>query len=285
MSEYQYYEFQAIDRPLSTEEIAELQKLSTRATITPTRFTNVYHFGDFRGKPETLMERHFDVFVYIANWGTHRLMLRLPGQALELETASPYCPEEGARAWEKGDWVILEFISRDEDAGGWVEDEEAEAWIPSFIPLREDIAGGDLRALYLGWLHCAQDGWPDDDAEEPPIPPGLRQLPASLRTFADFLRIDEDLIAVAAERSRDADTMSPTTNELAEWIRDIPEPEKDALLLRAIEGRAPHLQGELLRRFRGSKSAPILQAGGRSVRELIEAAEARRGEKTRGCRA
>ena len=35
MSEYQYYEFLAIDRPLTKDEIGELRKLSTRATITP----------------------------------------------------------------------------------------------------------------------------------------------------------------------------------------------------------------------------------------------------------
>jgi hypothetical protein len=42
MSEYQYYEFQAIDRPLSARERRELRACSTRATITSTRFTNHY---------------------------------------------------------------------------------------------------------------------------------------------------------------------------------------------------------------------------------------------------
>jgi hypothetical protein len=40
MSEYQYYEFQAIDRPLTERQMDELRKLSTRAEITPTSFTN-----------------------------------------------------------------------------------------------------------------------------------------------------------------------------------------------------------------------------------------------------
>ena len=38
MSEYQYYEFVALDRPLTRAEQAELRELSTRATITSTRF-------------------------------------------------------------------------------------------------------------------------------------------------------------------------------------------------------------------------------------------------------
>jgi hypothetical protein len=78
MSEYQYYEFQAIDRPLTAGEMKELRAMLSRASITPTRFRNVYHYGDFRGEPLALMERYFDAFVYVANRGTRRLMLRLP---------------------------------------------------------------------------------------------------------------------------------------------------------------------------------------------------------------
>ena len=37
MSEYQYYEFQAIDRPLTDRQMRELREISTRATITRTR--------------------------------------------------------------------------------------------------------------------------------------------------------------------------------------------------------------------------------------------------------
>ena len=123
MSEYQYYEFQAVDRPLDEREMAELRELSTRAEITPTRFMNFYNYGDFRGSPEALMERYFNAFVYVANWGTHRFMLRLPRRLLDLETASLYCVGEGARAWEKGDHVILEFVSEEEGGNTWEEGE------------------------------------------------------------------------------------------------------------------------------------------------------------------
>lgn len=43
MSEYQYYEFLALDRPLASKQRAELRSLSTRAEITATRFVNEYH--------------------------------------------------------------------------------------------------------------------------------------------------------------------------------------------------------------------------------------------------
>jgi len=43
VSEYQSYEFVALDRPLTVAEMAELRSISTRAQITPTRFFNEYH--------------------------------------------------------------------------------------------------------------------------------------------------------------------------------------------------------------------------------------------------
>ena len=90
MSGYQYYEFQAVDRPLDQRQMSELRALSTRASITPTSFVNSYQWGDFRGNPAVLMERYFDAFLYFANWGTRQVMLRLPVRLLDVETAERY---------------------------------------------------------------------------------------------------------------------------------------------------------------------------------------------------
>jgi hypothetical protein len=43
MSEYQYYEFVAIDRPLTDKEMTESRSRSSRATITPTSYVNEYN--------------------------------------------------------------------------------------------------------------------------------------------------------------------------------------------------------------------------------------------------
>src|SRR6266566_4323904 len=106
MSEYQYYEFLAIDRPLDERQRAELRALSTRAQITATSFVNEYHWGDFRGNPAALMERYFDAFLYFANWGTRQLMIRLPRDLLDLSVAERYCTGDVASAWAAGDHVI-----------------------------------------------------------------------------------------------------------------------------------------------------------------------------------
>ncbi|MGD0764049.1 MAG: hypothetical protein ABR929_12830 [Roseiarcus sp.] len=48
MSEYQYYEFQAIDRPLGEADRQALRGLSRRARITATSFTNSYEWGELQ---------------------------------------------------------------------------------------------------------------------------------------------------------------------------------------------------------------------------------------------
>ena len=88
MSEYQYYAFQALDRRLGEAEREALRVLSTRARITATSFTNHYEWGDFKGDPRRLMERCFDLHLYLANWGTRRLMMRLPKRLLEVPCPS-----------------------------------------------------------------------------------------------------------------------------------------------------------------------------------------------------
>ena len=83
MSEYQYYEFLAVDRPLGEADRKALRKVSSRAEITARSFTNSYEWGDFKGDPQTMMERWFDLHLYLSNWGTRRLMMKLPRRLVD----------------------------------------------------------------------------------------------------------------------------------------------------------------------------------------------------------
>jgi len=56
MSEYQYYEFLAIDQPLSEKEQAEVGSYSSRAEVSPTRAVFTYNYGDFRGDPRKILQ-------------------------------------------------------------------------------------------------------------------------------------------------------------------------------------------------------------------------------------
>jgi hypothetical protein len=279
MSEYQYYEFQAVDRPLTKREMGELRACSSRATITATRFVNHYEWGSFKGDPSAWMEKYFDAYLYLANWGTHELMIRLPRKVLDLKTAKRYGCGQAASVRLRGDFVILE-LSSEEEGGDW--DDDGSGWLSSLIPLRADLAAGDHRALYLAWLLCAQGGELDDAATEPPVPAGLGELTASLQAFADFLRIDCDLLAVAAARSPKVDGSSSEL-DVERWVATLPDATKTDWLVRLIGGEEPHLRAEILRRFRESQPSRELQSDGapRTVGELLEAAEERAEERRR----
>lgn len=278
MSEYQYYEFQASDRPLTEQEMRKLRAYSTRASITPTRFVNHYEWGNFKGNPAVWMEKYFDAFLYLANWGTHELMFRLPRRVLDLAAAKQYCRGEAATARAKGDFVILEFSSDDEEGGDG--DDDGSGWLSSLIPLRADLAGGDCRMLYLAWLLCVQAGELDDETAEPPVPPGLGALTAPLKAFAEFLRLDHDLLAAAAAGSpAQAEALSDA--DVARWVAALPESEKTAWLLRLASGQETHVRAELLKTFRASRGQGGLPPGtSRTVAQIMEAsqqhAEARR---------
>jgi hypothetical protein len=272
MSEYQYYEFQALDRPLTEREREELRSVSSRATITATRFTNHYEWGDFKGDPAVWMERYFDAFVYVANWGTHELSLRLPRRLLDLETAKRYCCSQEASARSAGDFVILELLSQEEGGDdGW---DDGSGWLSSLIPLRDDLANGDFRALYLGWLLSVQSRELDDEATEPPVPAGLGELTGPLQALVDFLRIDGNLLVVAAERSPALEASSADQG-IKEWITALPEAAKTDWLVRLAGGQEVHLRMELLRRFREAHPAKpqVSVEAPRTVGDLLAAAD------------
>ena len=101
MSEYQYYEFQAIDRPLDRAAQDALRSISSRARITATSFTNQYEWGDLKGDPHKFMERWFDLHLYVANWGTRRLMIRVPKGFVNQVDIDPFIREI--------DWVEVDL--------------------------------------------------------------------------------------------------------------------------------------------------------------------------------
>ncbi|GAB3006094.1 hypothetical protein [Saccharothrix stipae] len=207
MGEYQYYEFLAVDRPLDAVAQAEVRALSTRAEITADSFVNEYQWGDFRGDPSELVERHYDAHLYLADWGYRRVMLRVPRTALDLDAAEPFLVDDLVVAWTTDEHLVLDLANEDEP-GDW--DDDPEGLLAEIVGVRTELATGDHRALYLAWL-AAYGTWERDedafdreadDEVEPPVPPGLGTLTTPQRVLADFLRLDDVLLAVAAEESR-----------------------------------------------------------------------------------
>ena len=283
MSEYQYYEFQAIDKPLSSKDKAELRNLSTRAQISSTSFINEYNWGDFKGNPLKLVGKYFDAFLYVTNWGIHQLMFRIPKKLINLDLAKQYCNGDSSVIYEKRDHLIFEFTSEAED----YEWEEGEGYLSSLISIRSDLIHGDYRSLYLAWLYSIQMNEIEEvEVEfEPPVPPGLKNLNASLESFVDFMRIDNDLITVSAIDSVTKNETLPNDNKLKSWIKKLPSNEKDEIIFRLIYKNDPHLGNELQQKFKNKLSDKHTQKTDsnerRSVVDLLEKAEALSKERQR----
>lgn len=201
MSEYQYYEFTAIDRPLTKGEQSELRSCSSRARITSTQFVNEYHWGDLKGNPVEWMKKYFDASHYTSNFGSRAIHLRLPLSLLDAESVRPYEMKSFLEVRTTSEHVILSFHSDEESGYHDDDDENGGGILSSILPVRDELARGDFRLLYLGWLLAVGCGEVNDKTLEPPIPPGLAELSGAQQSLADFLHIDSNLIPAAARTS------------------------------------------------------------------------------------
>jgi hypothetical protein len=230
VSEYQYYEWQTIDRPLGSSEQATVGKLSSHIEVTSTRAWVEYHWSDFRHDAVQVLARYFDAFLYYANWGDRRLAFRFPKDLIEEKLLHPYLWEDSADLRPVGDYQILDISYRDEDGGDWF---EGEARLSALAPLRDDILAGDYRALYLAWLIAAAAN--DIEGElEPPVPPGLNELSAPLAEFVRFFQLDPHLVRAAARVS--APLGAAPELPVADLIARLPRAECEAFLRRLAAG-------------------------------------------------
>lgn len=291
MSEYQYYEFQAIDRPLDKSDQEALRNLSSRAQITSTRFTNYYNWGDFRGKPRSMMGRWFDLHLYLANWGTRRLMIRIPKRMMDRSRVEEFIREvEEVELLESGKDLIVDIQFYGEESGYDYLDESGDGRLDSLAPLRNDLLAGDLRLFYLLWLTAVERDILRDEGREPLS--GIAPLHAPLEAFAEFFGLDPDLVQAAAESPGNAEGEGSLDAVPRKVVESIPEDEKVELLLRLVDGD-PHVAAEVRNTIRvarykaqshsGVKRRTVAEIRKRTlaVRQEREAAAARRREEER----
>ncbi|MEJ2625346.1 MAG: hypothetical protein P8Z80_12605 [Pseudolabrys sp.] len=296
MSEYQYYEFQAIDRPLGGADLEALRALSTRARITATSFTNSYEWGDFKGDPARLMENWFDLHLYLANWGSRRLMIRWPVHLVDRNLLDAFLGEvDGAELRRAGQNLILDTAFDEVEAEDW---DDGSGWLAALAPLRADVLRGDLRLFYLLWLSAVEADVFEPDEPEPM--PGIGPMTGALEAFAEFFDIDRDLVTAAAERGADPLAEKPTSSKAVKSvIAAMTYPEKTSFLTRLFDGDA-HVGNELRALVRHRLPPPtdtpavamrtagdlrarakaIRQARGRALAEKAAAERKRREEET-----
>jgi hypothetical protein len=283
VSEYQYYDFKAIDHALTKTEMVALRAISTRAVISTTSFTNHYEWGDLKADPLKLLEKYFDAYVYVANWGTREFHLRLPQELVDFKQLKSMLPGEAASARSAGKFVIVSFESEVESDDDW---DDGTGWMGSLVSLRSDLLRGDLRCLYLGWLHSVECHEFSEDALELSVPAGLRELSAPLDSLIEFLGIDGDLVEVAASASAPLKE-GPSQKELATWVRGLPANEKENLLIDFLSESGERSRLELLQRFQRENAVAASHSviERRTVKDLLTAARVRADERANQLRA
>ncbi|WP_132980209.1 hypothetical protein [Pigmentiphaga sp. D-2] len=274
MSEYQYYEFAAIDKPLTRTEMVELRAVSTRAVITPSGFTNHYEWGDLKADPADWMRRYFDAFVYSANWCSCHLSLRVPKAVFRKTELEPFAhPFVLSIEATETHWIIGWALEESEDDDRFAQD-DGSGWMRRLIPLRDELMRGDLRPLYLGWLAVGEELL--DDMLEPDVPSGLTDLSPAQKALAEFLEIDQDLLEAASMNSAAATSSHDETLPISTWLDTWQTMQMQDVLKTIALGRGQEAERQVKSRYAAwlkAQRSASLGAARRQVAELRELAQ------------
>jgi hypothetical protein len=277
MSEYQYYEWQTVDRLLTEAEQDAVGRLSSHIDVSSGRAVVTYSWGDFKHDPRQVLVRFFDAHLYMANWGSRRLMFRFPAGLLNREVIKAYCVRDQITYKTIGRFDVLDLdLSEEEGSDEWI---EGEGSLSDLVPLRNDILQGDHRLLYLAWLKAMslQGDEPPPDPKssaskhmDPPIPPGLRQLSSALKRFIDQFDVSPDLVAAAAEVS--PKLVKEAETDFCSLVAQLSRQECDRFLCRFAQGDTTagmELEKRLLSLI---PSQPTVQAVRLSFGEMLKKA-------------
>jgi hypothetical protein len=294
MSEYQYYEWQTVDRLLTAKEQAEVNELSSHIMVSSSKAVVTYNWSSFRHDPQQVLLRYFDAHFYYANWGSLNLMFKFPKGTLNRTDALLYCDNGFVQFKEVGDYQVLEISLSSDDGDSYME--ESESTLSDFIALRADLIDGDYRLLYLAWLMSGtlsenpdldyededdDEDYDEDDGEEeeedvieketlapPPVPAGLKKLTPALQNFVDAFGVNAFLVQAAAESSPDL-RETPVADYPAA-IAQLPRQECNEYLARLAEGD-PGVRAALRKRLKAFfPHADARKAEARSLQDLVD---------------
>lgn len=280
MSEYQYHEWQTLERPLTAAEQNAVDGLSSHIDVTSTQAIVTYNWGDFKHDPIEVLAKYFDAYLYLANWGTRRLAFRFQEGLVDVHAIEAYCDEYYVNLKTMGDVQILEFeMDEEEGYDEWIEER---GLLSTLSRLQDDIIQGDYRALYLAWLNAMsqESGEYEEDKEdpenffndpEPPLPAGLKQLTPPLKALINFFEIDPFLVSAAAERSPN---LSPNQKAVfASLISHLTRPECEEFLLKIVNGEPGAVASLRKRLLSFGETKPDAKSDPRTFGELHKTAE------------
>jgi len=176
MSEYQYYEFRAVDRPLSRTTRPNCARFR-RAPGSPLPvFVNHYNWGDFGGNPDRLMDA-ISTFSCISPTGARgRLSIRLPKSGLKPADLKRFTAvNEDVVVRTAGDHLIVDVSCYELEQDFC---DRGEGWLDKLAAFARDLINGRPAAVLSVWLMPVDTGKCPDDAIEPlagigPLTPAL----------------------------------------------------------------------------------------------------------------
>jgi hypothetical protein len=255
----------------------EIAGLSRRVNLTPYQAIFIYNYGDFPAEADEILANYFDAMIYLANWGTRRLMFRFPESVVNIKEIEQYCFKDIISLDIVNGYVVLDINFYDENSCGWIEDND---WLSLFLPLRHDLMQQDYRLLYIAWLKAITLKPPDESEEDythPPVPPGLKHLSQPSSDFVELFEVDEFLVRVAAKFSFERKEITKTA--LQDALSKLTQDECNDFLLR-LALNEPNLSVQLKRRLeefiKKDSDDPLEKTGRLPVLALLDQAERER---------
>ncbi|MBB5429631.1 hypothetical protein HDG40_007829, partial [Paraburkholderia sp. JPY158] len=244
-------------------------------TITASSFVNEYHWGTLKGDLLEWVQQYFDAHVYSSNWGSCRLLLRLPHGTFDAATIRDYVKagrerryrfEKAFEAMDVDDWCLLDWSFNDDSGehARFSEEMDGAGWMTRLLPVRDELLAGDARPLYLGWLARLGNDEIHDDEIEPPVPAGLQALTPAQVALAEFLMLDADWLAAAAEASPSLLAPESSRSKGSRFdssLRELPFEEMRAKLRILLQGRSREAERTL-------RSASVKWRKGRNAKQL-----------------
>ncbi|MFC5219615.1 hypothetical protein [Streptomyces coerulescens] len=172
-----YYEFRTLGRHLTERQMLELRAELPWADVTSDCLV-LDEWSDISEHPigtraDEIVAQYFDAGLHFDQNGSRTLWLRLP--ATLADAIAPYQARHGwaVRTTSAGDDLVLELHREESDGAGSYLYYDPSLWLEELLPLRDDLAAGDVRAPAIAW-RAANENFSFTKAETaPPMPDGL----------------------------------------------------------------------------------------------------------------
>ncbi|ULR53934.1 hypothetical protein [Streptomyces deccanensis] len=170
-----YYEFRALGRHLTEHQMLKLRAKLPGADVSSDSLV-LDQWTDWNEHPifgteDELIPQYFDAGLRFSQEGSRTLWLRLP--ATLAHQIAPYEDRLAVTTTIVGDDLLVKLHRLEEDGELSYLYHDPRPWLEELLPLRDDLAGGDVRAPAIAWRASNVTRAYTEAPEWPPMPDGL----------------------------------------------------------------------------------------------------------------